>query len=335
MSIHLSVLEQSPVLQGSHPQEALQQTIELAKHVDRLGYKRFWMSEHHSTKSLAGSAPELLTGIIAQATERIKVGTGGVLLPHYSTYKVAEIFRILEGLYPGRIDLGVGRAPGGMPGVNYALNRGKYPDVHSFPQQVAHLLSYLEGGSPEGYQMVATPLGPTTPPVWVLGSSGGSAGLAGELGTNYTFAQFINPEGGPAAIQNYYDHFIPPQKGDEPKASAAVFTVVGETEKEAEYLASTLDLSMLMADQGQVRDHFVAPEIASRHQYTYFEAERVKHNRNRMIVGDAQSVKQQIEEMAKAFQIDEIIANIIVHPFEKRLEGYERLANVFQLDKNE
>ena len=333
MAIQLSVLDQSPILQGSSPQEALQQTIELAKRVDQLGYKRFWMSEHHSAQSLAGSTPELLTGIIAQATERIKVGTGGVLLPHYSTYKVAEIFRTLESLYPGRIDLGVGRAPGGMPGVNYALNKGKYPDVQSFPKQVADLLSYLEGGSPEGYQAYATPLGPTVPPVWILGSSGSSAGLAGELGANYTFAQFINPDGGPAAIQQYYAHFIPSERQKEPSASAAVFTVVGNTEEEAEYLASSLDVSLLMADQGQIRNHFMSPEAYQRYTFSYFEAERVKYNRNRMIVGNVESVKQQLEQMAADFQIDEIIANIIVYPFEKRLESYEKLAQAFQLNR--
>ncbi|GEL78596.1 LLM class flavin-dependent oxidoreductase [Tenuibacillus multivorans] len=331
MTIQLSVLDQSPLLQGNNERDALKQTIELAKHVDQLGYKRFWMSEHHSTKSLAGSAPEILVSSVAANTKQIRVGTGGVLLPHYSPYKVAESFRVLEGLYPERIDLGVGRAPGGMPGVNYALNRGKYPDVHSYPTQVSHLIDYLLGKDPEGYQVKATPLGETTPPVHMLGSSGGSASVAGQLGTGYTFAQFINGDGSPVAIDRYYNSFIPSPMMQEPYASVAIFAVIGDTDKEAEFLASSLDQALLMIEQGQVREFFPSPEEASQQTYNMYEQARINENRKRMIIGDVRSVKQQIEDLAHAFQVNEVMVNVIVSPFERRLESYTKLAKAFNM----
>ncbi|MGM8216651.1 LLM class flavin-dependent oxidoreductase [Bacillaceae bacterium W0354] len=331
MNLKLSVLDQSPLLQGNNERDALNQTIELAKHVDQLGYTRFWMSEHHSTKSLAGSAPEILVSAVAAQTKNIRVGTGGVLLPHYSPYKVAETFRVLEGLYPGRIDLGIGRAPGGMPGVNYALNRGKYPDVPNYPQQVDTLIGYLLGEDPENYQVRATPLGSTTPPVWMLGSSGASASVAGQLGVSYTFAQFINGEGGPYAIQRYYDSFVPSEMQKEPHASVAVFVVVGDTEEEANFYASSLDAALLMIEQGQIREHFPLPEETSKQTYNFYEQRRIEENRKRMIVGDVESVKEQLIELATAFNVDEIIVNIIIAPFERRLESYEKLAKAFKL----
>ncbi|WP_188207808.1 LLM class flavin-dependent oxidoreductase [Alkalibacillus aidingensis] len=331
MTLQLSVLDQSPLLYNQTPKDALSQTIQLAKHVDRLGYKRFWMSEHHSTRSLAGSAPEILVSSVAAQTNRIRVGTGGILLPHYSPFKVAEAFRVLEGLYPGRIDLGIGRAPGGMPGVNYALNRGQYPDVQNYPQQAANLIDYILGNDPEGYQVQATPMTDTTPPVWMLGSSGASANVAGELGTSYTFAQFINGNGGPAAIDRYYDSFIPSPLQSEPEASMAVFVVVGKTEEEAEYYASSLDLALLMIEQGQIREYFPSPEEASQMTFNHFEQKHIMENRKRMIVGDVSSVKQQLEHMAQEFNVNEVIINTIVSPFEKRLESYDLLAKAFKL----
>ncbi|WP_369405087.1 LLM class flavin-dependent oxidoreductase [Piscibacillus salipiscarius] len=284
------------------------------------------MSEHHSTKSLAGSAPEILVSAVAAQTKYIRVGTGGVLLPHYTPYKVAETFRVLEGLYPGRIDLGIGRAPGGMPGVNYALNRGQYPDVQTYPTQVSHLIDYIIGGSPEGYEVKATPLGETVPPIHMLGSSGGSASVAGQLGTGYTFAQFINGDGHPAAIDRYYNSFIPSELMKKPHASVAVFVVVGETEEEAEFFASSLDYALLTLAQGKVRKYFPSPEEASQNKYNMYEQEAIRDNRKRMVVGDVKSVKQQLESLAETFKVNEIMINCIVSPFERRLESYTKLA---------
>ncbi|WP_207902573.1 LLM class flavin-dependent oxidoreductase [Melghiribacillus thermohalophilus] len=327
----LSVLDQSPLLPNQTPSDALQQTTELAQWAEKLGYARFWVSEHHSTKSLAGSAPEILAAHLAAHTNHIRIGTGGVLLPHYSEYKIAEVFRVLESLYPGRIDLGIGRAPGGMPGVNYALNRGKYPNVQDYPKQVQELIYYLHGEKHPTYQIQATPLGENVPSIWMLGSSGTSAMMAAELGTSYTYAQFINGESGATSMKQYYESFQPSIHQNEPRGSVAIFVICGETEEEAEYLASSLDLALLRVENGQFHDYFPSPEEARQYSYSPFEKKRVQYNRQRMIVGNPEQVKEKIEKLARAYEVGEVIVNTIAVPFEKRMKSYELLARVFNL----
>ena len=327
----LSILDQSPILQGMTPHEALQQTTELAKLTDELGYHRFWVSEHHSTSSLAGSAPEVLVAHLAANTDQIRVGTGGVLLPHYSAYKVAEAFRVLETLHPGRIDLGVGRAPGGMPNVNLALNRGKLPNVEGYPAQVEELMAYLHGQDPHGMNIYATPKGETAPRVWMLGSSGTSARLAADLGASYSFAHFINGRGGIRAMERYKNYFSPSMQQSQSNGNISVFVVCAETDEEAEYLASSLDLALLKIEQGETRSHFPSPDEAIHHPYSMYELERVQENRNRMIVGTPKHVKESIESIAEQYQVDEVIINTIISPFEKRLQSYRLIAEAFEL----
>ncbi|MEC3882430.1 LLM class flavin-dependent oxidoreductase [Halobacillus sp. HZG1] len=331
----LSVLDQSPILTGTDPKEALQQTTELAKWTDKLGYHRFWVSEHHSTSSLAGSAPEILAAHLAAHTKNIRIGTGGVLLPHYSSYKVAEAFRILETLHPDRIDLGVGRAPGGMPNVNLALNRGKLPSIEDYPSQVEELMAYLHGHDPHGMDIYATPKGETAPPVWMLGSSGTSARLAADLGVSYSFAHFINGRGGIRAMDRYQDYFTTSMQQSSPAGNVSVFVVCAETDEYAEYLAASLDLALLQIEQGGKRTHFPTPDEALNHKYTLFEEERIQDNRNRMIVGSADKVKEEIEQLAESYNVDEVIVNTIVTPFEDRLRSYELLADAFQLSHSQ
>ncbi|WP_226585410.1 LLM class flavin-dependent oxidoreductase [Halobacillus litoralis] len=328
----LSVLDQSPILLGTDPQEALKQTTELAKWTDELGFHRFWVSEHHSTGSLAGSSPEILAAHLAAHTQRIRIGTGGVLLPHYSSYKVAESFRVLETLHPNRIDLGVGRAPGGMPNVNLALNNGKLPNVESYPSQVEELMAYLHGQDPQGMGIQATPQGETAPPIWMLGSSGTSARVAADIGASYSFAHFINGRGGTRAMDRYQSYFSPSMQQTEPAGNVSVFVVCAETDEYAEYLASSLDLALLQIEKGGRRTHFPTPEEALSHSYTMFEEERIQDNRNRMIVGCIDRVQEEIEQLAESYGVDEIIINTIVTPFEDRLKSYELLADAFQLN---
>ncbi|MBM7554365.1 LLM class flavin-dependent oxidoreductase [Thalassobacillus pellis] len=329
----LSVLDQSPILTNISPTEALRQTTALAKHTDRLGYHRFWVSEHHSTRSLAGSAPEILVAHLAAHTENIRVGTGGILLPHYSAYKIAETFRVLETLHPNRVDLGIGRAPGGMPNVNLALNNGHRPNVEGYPRQVKELVAYLHGEDPHDMDVFATPLGETTPPIWMLGSSGTSAQLASDMGLSYSFAHFINGYGGTRAMQRYYDRFTPsqPQQQERPNGNVSVFVICGESEEKAEYLASSLDLALLRIEQGGNAQGFPTPEEAQNQYYSLFEKERIQENRKRMVVGTAQQVRQQLEMLAEGYGVNEIIVNTIVYPFEERLKSYELLAKEFEL----
>lgn len=330
MQLKLSVLDQSPVGQNRSPKEAFQETTELAKWTEKLGYHRFWVSEHHSTKSLAGSAPEILITHLAANTSKIRVGTGGVLLPHYSPYKVAEVFRVLESLYPGRIDLGIGRAPGGMPGVNYALNNGKYPNTKDYPNQVKELMEYIHGKEHPVYKVKATPLGETVPPIWMLGSSDTSAQLAARLGTSYTFAQFINGDGGRNAMKFYYNQFQASEHLDKPQGNVAVFVICMETEEEAENYGAIMDLQLLRVENGDFREHYPTLEEAIHYPYSPFEKERVKHNRKRMIIGNQKKVREQLEELAASYGVDEIIVNTIIPDKEKRFQSYQLLMEAFQ-----
>ncbi|WP_173917781.1 LLM class flavin-dependent oxidoreductase [Halobacillus sp. Marseille-Q1614] len=330
----LSVLDQSPILSGMSPQQALQQTTELAKLTDELGYHRFWVAEHHSTQTLAGSAPEILATHLLGQTKRIRVGTGGILLPHYSSYKIAETFRLLETLYPQRVDLGIGRAPGGKPNVNLALNRGRLPNIENYPSQVRELISYLHGEDPEGMGIHASPSGHTAPPVWMLGSSGTSARVAAEIGASYSFAHFINGYGGAKAMKRYTDYFQPSVQQSKPAGNVSVFVICAATDSEAEYLAASLDLALLKIEQGDLRSHFPTPEEAFHYSYTMFEEEQIAENRSRIIVGSPERVKEEIEDLARYYDVNEVIINSIVSPFENRLQSYQLLAEAFQLTEN-
>ncbi|MCP8618103.1 LLM class flavin-dependent oxidoreductase [Salirhabdus salicampi] len=313
--------------------DALEQTTTLAKWAERLGYERFWVAEHHSNRSLASSSPEILVTHLASHTKRIRVGTGGVLLPHYSPFKVAEMFRVIEALYPNRTDLGLGRAPGGMPGVNYALHNGNYPNYSDYPKKVKELIAYLHGQDPHQYHVQATPLGKSSPPVWLLGSSHASAKLAGQLGIGYAYAQFINGEDGETALHEYQNYFRPSKTLQSPKSIIAVYVICGKTSEEADYLAASLDLALLQTEKGIQRGHFPEPEEAINYKYSYIEKEKVKLNRNRMIVGTPYQVKQKIYELADYYNVDEFMINTIISPFEKRLKSYELLINAFQTHK--
>ncbi|WP_431801707.1 LLM class flavin-dependent oxidoreductase [Halobacillus andaensis] len=329
----LSVLDQSPILPGSTPEEAFHQTTELAKQTDELGFHRFWVAEHHSTKGLAGSSPEILATHLASQTKRIRIGTGGILLPHYSPYKIAEIFRVLETLYPGRIDLGVGRSPGGIPNVNLALNRGELPSIENYPSQLSELLSYLYGEDPNGMGIHASPKGESTPPIWMLGSSGTSARVASELGVSYSFAHFINGYGGVRAMHRYFDHFQPSVQQTEPQGNVSIFAVCAETDEHAEFLASSLDLAILKIEQGGLQRSFPSPAEALGYTYTLDEEHQIQENRNRMVVGSPEKVKEKIERLADFYNVDEVIINTITSPFEERLKSYQLIAEVFQLTK--
>ncbi|MFQ3545139.1 LLM class flavin-dependent oxidoreductase [Halobacillus rhizosphaerae] len=330
----LSVLDQSPILADTSTQDALHQTTQLAKLADELGYHRFWVSEHHSTESLAGSTPEILAAHLAGQTKQIRIGTGGILLPHYSAYKVAEAFRVLETLHPDRIDLGVGRAPGGKPNVNLALNNDRFPNIEGYPKQIQDLMGYLHGEDPQNMDILATPKGESAPPIWMLGSSGTSARLAADVGASYSFAHFINGRGGSKAMERYMNFFTPSIQQKEPIGNVSVFAVCAETDEEAEYLAASLDLALLKIEQGRKINRFPSPEEALHHSYSIFEQEQIQENRGRMIVGSPGKVKQEIELLAESYLVDEVIINTIVSPFKERLKSYELLAKAFDLKKN-
>ncbi|MFD2673477.1 LLM class flavin-dependent oxidoreductase [Marinicrinis sediminis] len=336
--VKLSILDQSPIAKGLGPTEALQQTTRLVQEAEKLGYHRFWVSEHHHTYSLAGSSPEVLIPHLAAKTERIRLGSGGVMLPHYSAYKVAENFQLLEALYPKRIDLGIGRAPGGMPIATRALQEGKPRGVDLYPQQIDDLLHYIYQPDEQHRfaDLKATPLTATQPELWMLGSSYGSAGMAAAKGAAFAFAQFINGDGGIASVHGYQEQFRPSAAWREPYTMLAIFVICADTDAEADALASSLDLSLLLLEKGYTSaGGFPSPEEAKGYTYDAFDRSRVRHNRQRMVVGGPQSVKQQLEMLQQEYRADELMAVTITHDFEAKLHSYRLLAEQFGLEKAE
>ncbi|MGE6630455.1 LLM class flavin-dependent oxidoreductase [Bacillus sp. NPDC077027] len=329
----LSVLDQSPVVGGASPAVAMKQTIELAKQTEKWGYHRFWVSEHHFSDRLAGSSPEVLVSYLAAVTTHMRIGSGGVMLPHYSAYKVAENFRVLEALAPGRIDLGIGRAPGGMPISSIALHNGERKRLGDrYPDQVEELKVFLHDLADESYpypNLTASPKVETAPEVWMLGSSGESARLAAKAGAGYTFALFINGEGGEDPIEQYLNRFEPSVLAQKPRISLAVFVLCAESEEKAEELAMSLDLSILANEQGIKLKEFPSLELAKAYSYSPYEQKRVLENRKRMVVGTKETVKQQLLTLAKAYHTDEVIAVTITHRLEDRFTSYRLLKEAF------
>jgi len=269
--LRLGVLDQSPVRSGGAVADAIHETLELAELCDRLGYHRYWLAEHHSTPGLAGSSPEVLIGQVAARTSRIRVGSGGVMLQHYSSLKVAESFRVLETLFPGRIDLGIGRAPGSDQLTARALRENG--NLEDFPQQISDLQGFLHGTLPPGHvyaPVLAMPTGPTAPEMWLLGSSDQSAAIAAHFGTGFSFAHFINQDGGAEVTRAYRRQFQPSRWLDAPRASAAVFVVCADTETEAQRLAKSRQLFIVRLYTGRAG---LYPSIEEAETYPYTERE--------------------------------------------------------------
>jgi luciferase family oxidoreductase group 1 len=310
--------------------EALHNTIDLAQLTDALGYHRYWVAEHHGGPMLAGPSPEALIGPIASATQDIRVGSGGVMLPHYSPFKVAETFSVLAGLYPGRIDLGIGRAAGTDPMTTHALQRDRskaMPD--DFPQQLAELLAYYEGTIPISNPLARLakilPGRPETPEPWLLGSSPQSAVWAGELGLPYAFADFINSSGAEIA-DLYRREFRDGARLDAPRTTVAVWGLAADTEEEAVKLATSSRMAFTMLRRGRLIA-VPPPETAER----FLAGEDGAATRRRTIVGTAAQVKAGIEEAAAEYGAQEVIVVTITYDHGARRRSYELIAEAFDL----
>jgi len=331
--VRLSVLDQSPISEGSTGADALRNTVDLARLADELGYARYWVAEHHGTPMLASASPEVLIAEIAAATSEIVVGSGGVMLPHYSPLKVAETFSILSGLHPGRIDLGIGRAPGTDPQTTVALQRDRRllgpPD--DFPEQLAELLAYLEDDFPTGHpfaRLAHLPGSPGRPEVWILGSSSDSALWAADLGLRYAFADFINPAG-PAIAQLYRERFRPAQRGEAPEVVVAVSTICAETDGEAEIVAASSRMAFTLLRRGQL---IKVPPIETALAF-------LARNGNppgpptgrRYVVGSPAHVRAGLEDVAQEYGADEVMAVTITYDHQARRRSYELLSEAFGL----
>jgi luciferase family oxidoreductase group 1 len=332
--LRLSVLDQTPVSEGSTAAEALRNSVDLARLADDLGYHRYWVAEHHGGGLVAGPSPEVLIGPIAAATNRMRIGSGGVMLPHYSPLKVAENFGVLSGLFPGRIDLGIGRAAGTDPMTTHALQRDRsraMPD--DFPEQLSELLGYFERSFPADHPLArlaeSLPGDPEVPEPWLLGSSEQSAVWAAELGLRYAFADFINPRGAPLA-HIYRNDFAPGNGLDTPHVAVAVRAVVAETEEEALRLSTSWRMAFDLLRRGRLVP-VPPPDKAARYLELQGEDGTGTPAETRRLTGTADKVRAEIEDTAAAYGADEVIVVSITHDHEARRRGYELLAAEFGL----
>jgi luciferase family oxidoreductase group 1 len=328
----LSVLDQSPIAEGSTGAQALRNTIDLARLCDGLGYRRYWVAEHHGGPMLAGPSPEALIGPIAAATSHIRVGSGGVMLPHYSPLKVAETFSVLCGLYGDRIDLGIGRAPGTDPSTSFALQRDRRVQAaDDFPEQLAELIAYLDASFPVGHPLArlasTLPGLPVSPELWLLGSSRQSAIWAGELGLPYSFADFINPAGAEIAAL-YRERFTPSKALAAPRLSIAVSTICAETDAEAERLAASSRMAIVQLRRG--RPSTVPPvEKALGFLATVVPSE--VSGARRFVVGSPERVRAGLEEVAADYGAEEVAVVTITYDHQARRRSYELIASAFGL----
>ena len=331
--IRLSVLDQTPIRQGSDAPAALQESIQLARLADKLGYSRHWISEHHNTSTLATAAPEILIARLAAETRHIRLGSGGIMLPNHSTLKVAENFRLLEALYPGRIDLGLGRAPGGDRLTAQLLNSTNTFDPQDYIRQIRDLQAFLTDtptpGTYEG-KIRAIPQIDTRPELWMLTSSGESAFLAAHYGMALSYAQFINPVGGPEAIRAYRTRFKPSPTLDEPKASVGVFAFCSEDPQKVRNVQSLVDYRLLGFEKGRY-DEIPTLAAATAYQYTPAEYQRVLYNRGRTAIGTPEELKEKLTRLAAEFDVDEIVISTFTETAEDRFHSYELLAELFEL----
>jgi luciferase family oxidoreductase group 1 len=337
----LSILDQSPIISGHSAAQAIEETLKLARRADELGYHRYWLAEHHAIAALADPCPEILLARLGAETRRIRVGTGGVLLPYYSAFKVAEVFRMLEALYPGRIDLGIGRAPGGDQRTARAVGGGQVPDAEQFPQQVWELVGYLDGTLPEDHpnrRVRVQPEVKTAPEVWLLGSSDYSGLLAAQLGVRFSFAHFINAQGGDVVMRAYKERFQARTKdtaGPSPREAGAhtalcCFVICAATDDEAERLARVVDLRRLHMALNQ---DLPVPTLAEAEQRAFSkeELQYIRGQRARAVVGSPERCKEKLRQLAAQFSADELMVLTITGDYATRLASYELLARAFDL----
>lgn len=324
----LSILDQAPITKGNQPVDALKKAEELALLGDELGYHRMWMAEHHNTNTLASSAPEIIAAHLAAKTKNIRIGTGGVMMMHYSPLKLAEVFKTLSALSPGRIDFGVGRAPGGDNYSIYALSEGRQPMVHNLYEKFDTALQLINDEVPDDplYQYtLATPSQVTLPEVWLLGSTGDSAREAGKRGVGYSYAQFFTGEMSKEVFDVYKSSFEPSSFMDKPQINVCYMVTTAETKEEAEYEAKPQDIWRLLFMKGQNMQVFT-PEEAKDFPLTEMDKMEIQENRKMHVVGDVKEVAAFLQLEQEKYGFDETMVVSIPHSQEKRLEVYRLLA---------
>lgn len=328
----ISILDQSPIVSGYGARDAIAATVELARLADRCGYARYWLAEHHGLLGLGDPCPEILLGRIGSVTERIRIGTGGILMPYYTPFKVAEQFRMLEALFSGRVDLGLGRAPGGDSRTAQAVAGGRYDGGARFTEQVVELIAWLDNLIPAQHSLgsvIVQPAVDTTPQIWMLGSSEFGGMLAARLGLPFSFAHFINPHGGDSVAHYYREHFTREGREPTPRHAVAVFAICAESEAEIADLTAAVDLRRLHLALGANHPIPTVAEARARER-SYTERERllVDQQRARNIIGTPDFVRDRIVQIKEQYEADEVVV-LTVCDYAARARSYELLARSF------
>lgn len=334
--VPLSVLDLSPVTMATPGSVALRNSLDLARLADRLGYKRYWVAEHHNLANIASSAPEIMIGQIAAVTSHMRVGSGGVMLPNHAPLMVAERFKVLEALFPGRIDLGLGRAPGTDPVTSYALRVRQDPrGGDEFLERFQELLLLAENGFPDGHpfrSVRAVPADVALPPIWLLGSSGYSATLAAACGMGFAFAHHFADYDAASAMLSYRENFKPSATLAHPYAILSTAAIAADTDTQAERIAASAELHYVRRAQGEYLP-LESPEAAAAYPYTPIDRERLARHRARLAVGSADRVKDRLLALADATRADEIIVTTMVYDHGARRHSYALLAEAFALPR--
>jgi luciferase family oxidoreductase group 1 len=334
MIVPLSVLDLSPVTTTTSGAAALRNSLDLARLADQLGYRRYWVAEHHNLASIASSAPEIMIGQIATATERMRIGSGGIMLPNHAPLAVAERFKVLEALFPGRIDLGLGRAPGTDPVTSIALRRRQeIRDDDDFLERFQELLLLEQQGFPDGHpfrNVRAMPADVALPPIYLLGSSGYSAELAAAIGAGFAFAHHFADYDAVAALTSYREHFKPSSTRTRPHAILTIAAVCADTDAQAQRLASTIDLNFVRRAKGEYLP-LASPEEATSYSYSPMDRERIAANRRRLFVGTATAIRERLLSFVEQTKADEVMITTMVFDHAARRHSYELLAAAFGL----
>ena len=328
----LSILDLSPVSAGSTGAQALRNTLDLARHADGLGLRRYWVAEHHNMPAIASSNPDIMIGQIAAVTKNMRIGSGGVMLPNHAPLMVAERFKVLEALYPGRIDLGLGRAPGTDPATSYALRRRQgISEEDDFLERFNELMLLETRGFPAGHpfhNVRAMPSDVALPPIYLLGSSDYSAQLAGQIGAAFAFAHHFATFPADEAMRLYRDNFKPSVSHDKPLAILGTHVVCADTDVEADRLATTVDLNIVRRAKGDYLP-LASPEEALAYDYTPVDRARVAQNRAKLSIGSPATVMAKLRPLIEATKADEVMVTTMIHSHDARKHSYELLAKAF------
>ncbi|TMN21294.1 LLM class flavin-dependent oxidoreductase [Lentibacillus cibarius] len=326
----LSILDQSPISADKSAREALNASIDLAKTADRLGYNRYWIAEHHDMSGLACPNPDVMLGMIGFETKQIRIGAGAVLLPHYKPFRVAETYNLLATLYPGRVDLGIGRAPGGSAEASMALSGNFLENVRHMPESLDELRKFLHGGFPEAHmnaKIKPSPVPSTPPEMWLLGTSEKSAQAAAEQGLPYAFGQFMSKQDGPRIMQNYSETFGAKYPHQQLNKLAAISVICAETTEKAEELALSNQLWRIQQAKGEGDGKVPSVQEAKRYHYSDEDMAMVRETANQTIIGNPKEVKQALTRLETMYDTDEWMILTITHSYEARKRSYQLIAD--------